>query len=76
LRIELEQKTAIFDRQWRRAFLAKIDAHPAAVSGGNQKALWRPAMENKVERGRTEQESRDEDGKAKNCDENERGFAH
>jgi hypothetical protein len=33
-------------------------------------------MENKVERGRTEQESRDEDGKAKNCDENERGFAH
>src|SRR5271169_2682739 len=60
LRIQLEQKAAVFHRQRRRTFLAKINARPAAEPGGNQEAFRRPAMENKVEGLRTEHNSGDE----------------
>src|ERR1700693_2785953 len=76
LRIELEQTAAIFHRQERRVFLAKIDAHPAAVSRGNQKALRWAAMENKIESGRTEDGSGDEDGKAEHGGDDERSSGH
>jgi hypothetical protein len=56
--------------------LAKIDAHPATVSGGNQKAFRRAAMENKIEGGRAKDGRSDEDGKAEDGDEDERGFGH
>jgi hypothetical protein len=62
--IQFEQKAAIFRWQRRRAFLPKIDAHPPAVSGGNQETLRRPAMENQVERGWTKNSRGYEDGKA------------
>src|SRR5271157_693696 len=74
--IQLEQTAAVFHRQWRRAFLAEIDAYPATVSGGNQEALGRPAMENKIEGGRAEHGSGDEDGKAEDNGDDERGSAH
>src|ERR1700686_2041456 len=74
--IELEQTAAVFHRQWRRAFLAETAAHPAVVSRGNQKALRWPAMENKIESGRTEDGSGDEDGKAEHGGDDEWTSGH
>src|SRR6266852_7312446 len=76
LRIQLEQKAAVFHRQWRRVFLAEIDAHPAAVACGNQEPLRRPPMENKIKSGRAEDSGGDEDGKTEHGSDDEWGSGH
>jgi hypothetical protein len=63
--IELEQISSIFNGQGWSGFLAKIDAGPTFVSGGNQESLRSLAMEDEIERGGAENESRDEKGKTK-----------
>src|SRR6266481_2281208 len=76
LRIELEQTAAIFHRQGRRIFLAEIAAHPATVSRGNQKALRRAAMEDKIKGGRAVDSRGNQEGKTKDCDDDKRGSGH
>src|SRR6266404_267719 len=76
LRVELEQKAAVFHRQWRRVFLAEIDAHPATVPRGNKEALRRAAMEKKIESGRAEDGGGDEDGETEHGSDNESGPGH
>src|SRR5208282_1585419 len=76
LRIQLQQKAPILHRQCRRAFLTKVYARPAVVSGRNQKTLRRPAIENHVKRSRTEKNSGDKQRKAKNCAQHQKCFVH
>jgi hypothetical protein len=76
LRIELEQNVAIFRRQWRRTFPPEIDAHPPVVSGGNQEALGWTTMEQEIEGSWAEESGGDDKGKAEDCEDDERGFAH